>query len=185
MSCIIISLFTNLYGDAAMILRIIAAAVLATPLLMPSTVHAWWGGPGQGYNGYYGAGPPHQAWGLIQMSMAGSASGLRFAVAARGTATIASTAIMVIRPTRRSDHFRFLRESLTRRRRCFRPQKKLEISRTGWLAKGSRAVLRPYSNDNWRFEIPVGALAISNSSRHTSETSTHLETAQDDESDAS
>ncbi|MGB5258954.1 MAG: OmpA family protein [Gammaproteobacteria bacterium] len=40
-----------------MIFRALAAALLAAPLLIPATAHAWWGGPGQG--GYYGVGPMH------------------------------------------------------------------------------------------------------------------------------
>ena len=42
-----------------MIFRTLAAVMLAAPLLLPATAHAWWGGPGHG--GYYGAGPMHSA----------------------------------------------------------------------------------------------------------------------------
>lgn len=40
-----------------MMLRTFKLALLAVPLLISTSAQAWWGGPGQGHNGYYGAGP--------------------------------------------------------------------------------------------------------------------------------
>jgi OOP family OmpA-OmpF porin len=40
-----------------MMLRTFAFALLAVPLFISTSAQAWWGGPGQGHNGYYGAGP--------------------------------------------------------------------------------------------------------------------------------
>ncbi|HSG11690.1 MAG TPA: OmpA family protein [Gammaproteobacteria bacterium] len=40
-----------------MMLRTFALALLAVPLLISTSAQAWWGGPGQGHNSYYGAGP--------------------------------------------------------------------------------------------------------------------------------
>ena len=37
------------------------AALLAAATLLPATSQAWWGGPGNGHNGYYGAGPFNSA----------------------------------------------------------------------------------------------------------------------------